>query len=194
MTIALRITWKRPGSWDAGCKAAKIRLKPEMRMQAMKKICLGLVCILILILTCGCSTDFSQQAEEGDFSFAYGKKSAFVTEYRWDGTEEGKTILIPASYNDLKVVSVGGFFGRGLAMPFSVDISGFFGADVQWVEPDDAFGSPEETVELNFTLVLPEGLDEEDVSIAGAEEARWILEEEGKITEYKVCITLDYLE
>lgn len=146
----------------------------------MKKIFALMLCVLLAVLMCGCSLDYSQQGSEGSFSFAYGKKKAFVTEYRWDGSEENMTIAIPEEYDGRTVVAVGGFYGRGLPMPFTVDLSGYFPEDIQWA--DDA-AVPDETVELYFTLILPKSV--EDVSWEGGS---WVTEEEGKIVAYEVHI------
>ena len=142
----------------------------------------------MLFVLCGCSLDFSEQADEGCFSYAYGKKAAFVNEYRWDGTEEGMTVIIPENYNGLPVVSVGGFFGRGLPMPFTLNISDHFG-DVQWMT-DDEIESVDETADLDFTLVIPESIDDEDIKLAECEWSQFAADKDGKITEYKVSISL----
>ena len=148
-----------------------------------------ITCILLLSgLLCGCSLDFSEQADEGCFSFAYGKKAAFVTEYRWDGTEKGMTVIIPESYHGLPVVSVGGFFGRGLPMPFTLNIWDCFD-DVRWAETDE-IGTADETVALVFTLVVPEGIDDEDIRLEALEWTQAAVEADGKTVEYRISIDL----
>ena len=155
----------------------------------MKKSFILVLCIMLLCLLCGCSLDYSKQADDGCFSYAYGKKSAFVSEYRWDGTEEGLTVNIPESYKGLPVVSVGGFFGRGLPMPFTLNFSDGFG-DVQWVEVD-TIKSADEIIELNFTLNIPKGIDTEDINLAEWQWSQVAIGQDGKITEYKVSIDLN---
>ena len=159
----------------------------------MKKVIVLLLYLLPVFLLCGCSLDFSEQAEEGSFSYAYGKKAAFITEYRWDGTEEGKTVVIPERINGLKVVSVGGFFGRGLPMPFYVDISDYFADDVQWKYPAE-INSADETVELAFTLILPEQIGYDDVTVTDWEWSEWAAAENGKTVEYQISIDIGYGE
>ena len=154
----------------------------------MKRTILLLLCLLMLALLCGCSLDFSQQADDGAFSYAYGNKAAFVNEYRWDGTEEGLTAVIPDSYNGLPVVSVGGFFGRGLPMPFSIDCSDFFPDDVQFAE-DPEIESIDETFELLFTLILPDHISLDDVKIDETEWSQYVIED-GKVTEYEFVIDI----
>lgn len=154
----------------------------------MKKLFICLLCILPIFILCGCSLDFSETADEGDFSFAYGNKAAFVTEYRWDGTEAGMTVRIPERYNGLKVVSVGGFFGRGLPMPFSVDISAFFEDGVQWVDPAETEHIDEE-IALDFMLILPKQIGPDDVLLA---ESQWAVQKDGKTIAYTVNIGIEY--
>lgn len=154
----------------------------------MKKLFPLVLGVLLVVLMCSCSLDYSEQADEGNFSYAYGKKTAFVTCYRWDGTEEGRTIVIPEEYDGRRVVAVGGFFGRGLPMPFTVDISGYFPEDVRWVTASEA-GAADETIKLDFTLVLPDRTEE--IRIADSE---WMTEEEGKIIEYMVCVYTEYAD
>ena len=155
---------------------------------AMKRFFISVLCITLVFLLCACSLNFSEQADDGCFSYAYGKKSAFVTEYRWNGTEEGMTVVIPESYNDLPVVSVGGFFGRGLPMPFVLNISDCF-ENVQWTDADE-IKSIDETVNLNFILIIPEGIDEDDVKLAEWEWSQYAVAPDGKTTEYKMSIDL----
>ena len=152
----------------------------------MKKIIALVLSVLMLAALCGCSLDYSEQADEGAFSFAYGKKSAFVSEYRWDGSEEGKTIIIPESFGGLKVVSVGGYFGRGLPMPFYVDCSGNLADGLKSLDPAVVNGA-DETVETVFTLVIPEGI--EDVNLMYSEWSVFAEDENGKVFEYKYTIS-----
>ena len=152
----------------------------------MKKFFALFLCVLLAVLMSGCSLDYSNQADEGCFSFAYGDKAAFVTAYRWDGTDEAMTIVIPEEYDGRRIESVGGFFGRGLPMPFSVDISACF--------PEDALldsaevTAIDETVQLNFTLVVPKRIS--DVKF---EESQWIVSKDGKTVEYDVSICTEYV-
>lgn len=151
-----------------------------------KKLPALLLCLLLPLLLGSCSLDFSELADDGAFSYAYGNKTAFVTEYRWDGTEAGRTVRIPAQWNGKKIVSVGGYFGRGLPMPFTVDVSAYFPQDAQFadgVSPENA----EETAALDFTLLLPAGLSAEDVK---AERSAWVVWEDGKTVACTVGITV----
>ena len=151
-----------------------------------KKLPALLLCLLLPLLLGGCSLDFSELADDGALSYAYGSRSAFVTEYRWDGTEAGRTVRIPAQWNGKKIVSVGGYFGRGLPMPFTVDVSAHFPQDVLFadgVSPENA----EETAALDFTLLLPAGLSAEDVK---AEPSSWVAWEDGRAVAYAVGITV----
>lgn len=155
----------------------------------MKKFHTLVLCILMITMMWGCSLDYSEQADEGMFSYAYGKKSAFVTEYRWDGTEEGMTVLIPEEYDGRKIVSVGGTFGRGLPMPFTVDISRGLPKDAKTVD----FAEEEkvdETKELNFTLIISKQVED----VETGDDAYIIVEEDGKIIKYEIKISIKHAE
>lgn len=55
------------------------------------------------------------------YSTYYNK--AFVGSYLWDGTEEGKRIIIPEHYNGMPVTSLGGTSGSGYPVDFSIEIN-----------------------------------------------------------------------
>ena len=156
----------------------------------MRRTFLLILSILLLALLCGCSLDFSQQADDGAFSYAYGDKEAFVNEYRWDGSEEGLTIYIPDSFNGLPVVSVGGFFGRGLPMPFSIDCSAFFPDNVQFAEESE-IESIDETTEFSFTLIIPDKISSDELKIGAAEWSQYVIEKDGKVIEYRFGIDIE---
>lgn len=152
----------------------------------MKKIVCFASAMLMILALCACSLEYSAMAEEGPFSYAYGKKSAFIYEYRWDGTEEGRTVEIPGKIGELKVEGIGGFFGRGLQMPFDVDISEWFdslpGQPVEVTTSNGEKPVPDETVYIEFTVCPGPGV--KNIKLYGNES--WFREDGGRITEYVV--------
>lgn len=155
----------------------------------MKKLLVLILCLSALFTACGCSLEYTYTADEGAFSFACGSKNAFVTEYRWDGTEEGLAVVIPAEYNGLKIVSVGGFFGRGLPMPFDVDISGALGAGVTLSETYEG-DAVSDSAELDFVLSVPENIGFDDIKIACPKCVLYASDAEGKVTEYVITVSV----
>ncbi len=101
---------------------------------------------------------------ESGFYLCYSDlhKDCFVGEYAWDGTEDGKTIFLPETYKNYPVTKLGGYFGRGVPMPFHVELP--LHADyVTDVEPEDApdwYPNGYEVVDMTFTLVVGENLRE----------------------------------
>lgn len=99
----------------------------------MKRIVLLALVLVILFSFCSCMYDQSSYKDGDDTapfnSFYYSNfwGDAYVGYYIWDGTEEGKTIVIPENYKDYPVTMLGGYFGRGYPTPFYVS----FAAEVQ---------------------------------------------------------------
>lgn len=86
--------------------------------------------IICAILLTGCSLDYSTTEEDGEFSYAVGKKKAFVYEYIWDGEEDSMTVIIPRKYDGKEIIGIGGFYGRGLPMKFKIDASAYIDANI----------------------------------------------------------------
>ena len=91
----------------------------------MKKFALGVFCLLLAVGLCGCSLFYSMGKYEDDGLCYHSHKmrafgDCFVSSYQWDGTEEGKTIVIPDRYQNLPVTSLGGYYGRGVPSPFCI--------------------------------------------------------------------------
>ncbi len=154
----------------------------------IKTIGILALCLLSVFILWGCSTDYSEWGQEGNFTFAYGDKTAFVTEYRWDGTAEGTNIVLPESYEGRKVVAIGGYFGRGLPTPFTVDISAYFGDDVELAELDEGV-APDKTIQLAFHLILPKDFEPEEYLIQPTE---YLVKEDGMIVRYYTSTVATY--
>lgn len=84
-----------------------------------------LVSLLIFSL-CGCSLMYEYENNAvGAFDLGYSQKlkKAFLASYRWDATEEGMTVTLPENYNGASITGLGGYVGRGLPVPFSIELS-----------------------------------------------------------------------
>ena len=65
-------------------------------------------------------------------------------------------------------------------------ISDGFAEGVQWADPAE-IESADETVDLDFTLILPAQIGYDDVTMDG-EWSEWAVEADGKIVEYRVSM------
>lgn len=131
---------------------------------------LFIVVILAVEALCisGCSLDYTDQADMGAFSLAYGKRQAFINEYRWDGSEENRVIRIPEEYEGRKVTALGGYFGRGLPMPFYIDMQEVYGngkTESDWGSQDYTVDA-DEIIYEDFTLILGAGIKDVEYVIA----------------------------
>ena len=111
---------------------------------------------------------------------------AFVSTYVWEGdtSEEGRRIVIPEMVEDCKVMKLGGYFGRGLPMPFSVVTPALTGEEGEIIDPED----PRPLV---FTLVVNKSLEKIDnVRIASSNDAApdriYLQTEDGKLYTYDI--------
>ncbi len=94
---------------------------------------------LFIVNFCSACVLFVDYEDSGPFEIGYHtiSKQGFVGAYTWDGTEEGKTIVIPDTYKGADIVALGGYFGRGVPRMFraTVDIAHLY------PEADDCWGS-----------------------------------------------------
>lgn len=110
------------------------------------------------------SLNYSKKVEEGGFDIALNPegKTAFAAACAWDGTDEGRRIVIPDVVEGCTVFKLGGYFGRGLPMPFYVAVP----ADQTEPAPTNESGEPTgetkavRTEEILFTLVIGPYLEE----------------------------------
>ena len=125
---------------------------------------LGILALLVLLVGLGWFLGFyyscyGYELEEWqDFSVGYHPETgrAFLGVYHWDGREETMDIPLPDEVFDCRVTALGGYFGRGVPVPFTVELPESFGCvregfgEDLW---DDALeADPDaEVVELRFT-------------------------------------------
>ena len=156
----------------------------------MKKALMAAILAVCVILTsCGdWSLSYSKQAEYEGWSCALDPEHhrAFVSTYVWEGdmSEEGRRIVIPEMVEDCKVMKLGGYFGRGLPMPFSVVTPALRAEEGEVINPED----PRPLV---FTLVVNKSLEKIDnVRIASSNDAApdrvYLQAEDGKLYAYDI--------
>ena len=97
----------------------------------MKKLSIRILPVLLaaclILLTASCSSwdwslKYSRTAQENNMEFGLNPegKEAFVAACLFDGTEEGRRFVIPDTVEGCTVFKMGGYFGRGLPMPFYI--------------------------------------------------------------------------
>ena len=89
----------------------------------MKRIFGLLLLVTIISSFCGCSLLYDYESYAvGLFDVGYSSalNNAFLGTYNWDGTEENMNVVIPESYNGIKITELGGYFGRGVPSPFTI--------------------------------------------------------------------------
>ena len=138
---------------------------------------------VLSVTACGSwdwSLHYDKTYKAGGFDFGLNTegKEAFAAAYVWDGTEEGRRIVIPDEVEGCTVFKLGGFYGRGLPMPFYVAVP----ADPHIFFPESEKETPERTEEFLFTIVLGPNLAE----IANVREsADWLAyEDDGTLVQY----------
>ncbi len=128
----------------------------------MKKLSAILLILLMMVSLSSCVGDWSLNYSDTvttdgwDIALDRDGKMAFAAAYVWDGSEEGRRIRIPDIVEGCTVFKLGGYFGRGLPMPFSVVMPA---GPRESVIPAGEEGAPK-SEELLFTLVIGPYLEE----------------------------------
>ncbi len=124
-------------------------------MASIYKRIIGLLAVgLICMAFFGCTADadlslnYGKTVNEGSWEGALDRKHkrAFVSCYYWDGSEEGKRIEATV-LDGCTVTKYGGFFGRGLPMPFSV-------LPLEGSVSSDDIPADTDVEDVTFTLVV----------------------------------------
>lgn len=92
----------------------------------MKRLSVSILCLILAFLSCGCSLWYSYVNNAiGPFDIGYAEnvRKAFFARYTWDGSEAGMNIVLPESYEGVKVTGLGGYTGRGVPSPFVIEFS-----------------------------------------------------------------------
>ncbi len=95
----------------------------------MKRLFLFLVLAVLAVALCGCGiwdacVFYSGGENLGAFYYCPNTlpfmNCAFISAYRWDGTEEGQTIIVTDTFRGKKITKLGGYEGSGSPSPFFV--------------------------------------------------------------------------
>ncbi len=122
-----------------------------------KALCLLLV-LGILPSLCGClsgtSLSYTKAFHEGGFYFAENEKErcCFVSDYTCPDLFDGIVIDIPDEADGCPVTKLGGYYGRGLPMPFGIyaeKIGGNVAAEVSSI-PDESTPVYDLTIHLRI--------------------------------------------
>lgn len=136
----------------------------------MKKLLLSIISIFLLFSLCGCSLLYdSHGIAEDSFEVYYTSqiKEAFIHTYYWDGSEEGKTIIIPETFEGCTITTLGGNHGKGVPSPFHIT----FTDEAKELLRPDAFRWDFEPVDktkkcdveyISFNLHISQYIDEFD--------------------------------
>ena len=94
--------------------------------------------MIMLLLLCSCT--YCYHTEEDGFDIMYGSylpvqstlnsDGAGINSYMWDGDESHMDIVIPDEYDSRTIKKLGGYYGRGLPLPFYID-------DTSWMDLHD---------------------------------------------------------
>lgn len=75
--------------------------------------------------------------------------------YSWDGNTDDMTVIIPDKYENMKINSLGGYYGTGVPVLFFVEIPKKLHPTVTSVtESEECIGGTEKAVTYNFTVKL----------------------------------------
>ena len=151
----------------------------------MKRLIMLLLAVFAVLSVTACgswdwSLHYDKTYKAGGFDFGLNTegKEAFAAAYVWDGTEEGRRIVIPDEVEGCTVFKLGGCYGRGLPMPFYVVTPA---GPEESIIPAGEEGGPR-TEEFLFTIVLGPNLEE----IANVRESADFIAygEDGKPVQY----------
>ena len=146
--------------------------------------------LLIFLTSCGdwsLSYSTTTKYEGWDIALDKDHSRAFAASYEWDGdmSEEGRRVVIPETVDGCTVKKLGGYFGRGLPMPF--------GLSYRSENPDGTLPvlNEEAPEPLVFTLVINRSLSEiENVRLGQGSDGngpdRLYRKEEGGLRLYEI--------
>lgn len=140
-----------------------------MKKLSIKMLPAALFAACLILLTASCSSwdwslKYSKTAKVDNMEFALNPegKEAFVAACVWDGTEEGRRFVIPDTVEGCTVFKMGGYFGRGLPMPFYIAAESDEMPTAAGESGENAEGAEPVIVEAQFlfTIVIGQYLTE----------------------------------
>ena len=154
----------------------------------------AMLAALFIVSCTDWSFSYSETETAGPFCIAYdsARTECFVANYCWDGDPENMSADM-TEIDGMPVCYLGGYFGRGLPMPFSVDIDeSVFGENSELLLSGTAPDLPYEyeLSEIRFTFSVGSGFK----GVRNAAESSWylIVGEDGEHTVYHPVIYVRY--
>lgn len=120
--------------------------------------------VIIVFLLSGCCMFY--ESETQDNFILYENKhgdDCFLGTYIWDGSDDGKKIIIPDEYNGKAITSLGGYYGRGVPVGFDIDISEFYSPSdeyIVWSEVANPNENNTEIIYIDFELTIGKNITE----------------------------------
>ena len=143
----------------------------------MKKVLTMVLVFSLLFALCGCSLFYEYENDAiGSFDVGYSEilKKAFLADYHWNGSEDGRNVVVPDRYQGAVITGLGGYTGRGYPSPFLIRLSDE--AKMQlcpeatewWYVTHTAESADAEVRYLRFQLQISEHIKElENLSMGG---------------------------
>ena len=163
----------------------------------MKKTFAFLLLLCLIVSLCGCSLLYEHQNNAvGPFNVGYSERlgKAFLATYNWDGSEEGMNIVLPESYNGIKITGLGGYTGRGVPAPFRIQPNekareNLCPNAIEWAHAGGKIAAePESIHHLRFKLHINKQIEEiKNLSAGGFIIAQYI--EDGQYKENVYVLT-----
>ena len=128
----------------------------------MKKTAIIISALMILMLLCSCT--YAKQSQQGCFKIMYGSflpiipnaDGVCVCSYTWDGNEENMEIVIPDKYNSHDIKKLGGYYGRGVPAPFTID-------DTSWMNPADGSGMTPNGITVSYDMLFDHSVEYSEI-------------------------------
>jgi len=121
----------------------------------MKKCLRILLCVFIAAALSGCSLEYKNIISQDNMSFYTSsiRKRCFAGSYNWDGNKDSMSINIPDKINGYAVKALGGYSGRGVSIPFCVNLPEKLKEDAIFrYESDTPFDVPVEDLHFNINI------------------------------------------
>lgn len=126
-------------------------------MKRSIKICINniiglILCVMTLVVLSSCSFSYTIDTLD-DYAIGYSSKSAFIgyVSYDLDTVE----IHLPDEYKGVKVLELGGYYGRGVPTPFFL---GYEGITEGFLMDFDSIDENDTIIEVNIDVYLPKYL------------------------------------
>lgn len=129
----------------------------------MKKLFTIILSIGFIISLSGCLFDdvsflYNDTAEKDGFDIVINKSAncCYVAEYKCVDYTDGLEITIPDDYEGIPIKRIGGYYGRGLPMPFSISLADLYMNAPKDSKYDAVFGDDIKKLEISEDYTVEE--------------------------------------